>query len=66
MKSFNYNQKKPKKNEVILVSYKDYGWGNNYTLKTGVVRFINGKCFELPLCLQRELSLDRIVNWSYL
>lgn len=66
MKFYEFEQKKPKNNKDILIQFKEYGWGIGNTLNTGCAKFINDKCFIFPTILEIEMSLDRIVRWSYI
>jgi len=66
MKFYNFEQKKPKNNKNILIQFKEYGWGISCSLNTGCAKFINDKCIMFPTILEIEMSLDRIVRWSYI
>jgi len=66
MRFYEFEQKKPKNNKDILIQFKEYGWGIGNTLNTGCAKFVEDKCIMFPTILEIEMSLDRIVRWSYI
>ena len=62
---YDFDKKKPKDNKNVMIQYKDYGWGDSYSLKTAYTKYINGKFILYPTILGVEMSLDRVVRWCY-